>query len=154
MHNELKFSKVIETISQLERRIIDRFPNSGLLNVCHGLHETAIDAQHKASVISKPNKYIRIGVVSTIVLFFLILIFSITLFDWQFKKPDVTVVIQMTEALINEIILLGVAIFFLVSLEVRVKRKLALKALYQLRDRGAPHNLIPIFTMGQIPAFS
>jgi len=42
--------------------------------------------------------------------------------------------IQATESAVNEIILLALAIFFLVSSETRLKRRLALRALHRLRS--------------------
>jgi hypothetical protein len=42
--------------------------------------------------------------------------------------------LQASESLINDVVFLGVAIFFLVSLETRVKRKRALAALHRLRS--------------------
>jgi hypothetical protein len=44
------------------------------------------------------------------------------------------VALQASESLINDLVFLGVAIFFLVSLETRVKRKRALAALHRLRS--------------------
>jgi hypothetical protein len=47
---------------------------------------------------------------------------------------EVAVALQASESLINDLIFLGIAIFFLVSLETRAKRRRALGALHRLRS--------------------
>ena len=44
-----------------------------------------------------------------------------------------TELVQALEAGINDVVLIGAAIFFLVTLETRVKRRRALKAIHELR---------------------
>jgi len=78
--------------------------------------------------------WIRTGVVATILSFVALLFYTISVFEWEMSKPDLVEVIQITEALINDILLVGAALFFLISFETRTKRKSLLEALHQLRS--------------------
>ena len=90
--------------------------------------------KQESKKISKPNLWIRSGVIFTILSFLILLFYTVSIFDWQTRKPNLVEVIQITEALINDILLVGAALFFLISFETRTKRKLVLEALHQLRS--------------------
>ncbi len=134
MYKELRIAKVIDTISKLEIRIKERFPDSGISAVCAELHRTAIGAQDRIDDLSKPNKWTRVGVVTVIVSFIAILSYTLSIVQWEYSKPNLVELIQLTEALINDIVLVGAALFFLITLEQRLKRKSVLKALHELRS--------------------
>lgn len=61
------------------------------------------------------------------------------------KKPeggfDAAQFIQLLESAINDVILIGAAVFFLTSLETRLKRQKTLKALHQLRALVHIHDM-------------
>ena len=57
---QLQPEKIIDTISLLEKRIHDRFPNSGLEKVCHNFLHVAMDSKQNIEWISKPNISLRI----------------------------------------------------------------------------------------------
>ncbi len=134
MYKELNFQKVITTITKLENRIKERFPDSSISRVSEELHETAKGAQSKIEDIAKPNLWIRAGVIVTITSFIILLIYTFSVFEWKLKKPGLVDIIQITEALINDVLLVGAALFFLISFETRTKRKSVLEALHQLRS--------------------
>jgi hypothetical protein len=134
MYKELKIKKVIKTIDKLNKRIDERIPGSSLSQVCFGLHRTAVEAQNRIADLLKPNKYIRISVVSVIIVFITLLIYTFSILEWQFSKPNITELIQITEALINDIILVSAALFFLITIEKRMKRRDILEELHQLRS--------------------
>jgi len=134
MYKELNFKKVISTITKLKIRIKERFPDSSISRVSQELHQTAIGAQSNLIEIAKPILWIRVGVVSAIIVFLFLFFYTISIFEWQLSKPNLAEVIQITEALINDILLVGAALFFLITLETRTKRKKVLQALHQLRS--------------------
>lgn len=134
MHKELKPDKIITTIAKLESRIKERFPNSGIGRVCGELHFTANNAQSRIDALLKPNRWIRAGIVVAVVIFVGMLVFTVNIVEWEYSKPNITEVIQITEALINNIILVGAALFFLLTFERRLKRKQVLRALHELRS--------------------
>lgn len=134
MHEALKLDPIVETIATLERRINERLPESGLGEVCHDLWATARLAEPRIEALHRPNLYIRLGVFVALVGFIALLVYTAMAVEWSMGKPSLTELIQVTEALINDILLLGAAIFFLVTMEKRSKRKAALAALHELRS--------------------
>ena len=133
-YRSLDVEKVIETIRHLDLRIQDRFPNSGLGKVCGELEDLAEVTKQRIEWIKTPKMWIRIGIGSIIVLMIVILVYTISTF--KVASGDFTVgdLVQISEAGINDIVLIGAAIFFLFSVENRVKRGRALKVLYELRS--------------------
>ncbi|WP_378176895.1 hypothetical protein [Aquimarina sp. SS2-1] len=125
--------KIIHTIALLEKRIDDRFPDSGLKKVCHDFVQTARASKQNIDWISKPNLSLRIFAYLVILIGLGGLIYSITYVDLQIKNTTLANIVSISEAIFNDIILIGAAIFFLVSLETRLKTKRALKALNELR---------------------
>ena len=134
MYTEIRFDKVLETIQALEYRITERFPDSGISRVCCELNSIAVESQDRINNILKPNLLVRLGVVATLIAFFTMLVYTAIVVGWEFSKPNLTDIIQITEALINDILLVGAALYFLITFEKRLKRKSVLQALHQLRS--------------------
>ncbi len=134
MHEVLKLEPIVETIATLEKRIDERLPASGLSEVCHELWNTARGAEQRIVALTRPNLVIRSGVILALAGFVALLLYSATTVEWAMGKPDLSELIQVTEALINDIVLMGAAVFFLVTIEKRAKRKSALSALHELRS--------------------
>jgi hypothetical protein len=122
----LDSKKIIETISLLEKRISDRFPDSGLGATVRQFLDTANKTQKNVDRISSPN--IPVRVLSTLVIAIGLggLAYSITYIDIHIKNTTL-------EAIFNDLLLLGAAVFFLVTTESRLKRKRAIRALNELR---------------------
>lgn len=129
----LEPEKIIKTIDQLEKRISDRFPNSGLQNVCFQFLQTAQKTKNNIHWISAPNIPLRIFSYLIIALGLGGLLYSITYIDLKIENNTLDNMVAVSEAIFNDLILLGAAIFFLVTLESRYKTKRALKSLNELR---------------------
>ena len=84
--------------------------------------------------ISKPNIPIRLTSILIIVLGLAGLIYSLTFLDLKISDTTITTIVTVSEAFFNDIILIGAAIFFLITFETRLKRKRALDALNELRS--------------------
>lgn len=134
MYKELKVEKITGTILKLKTRINDRFPESGIKGVCEELLQCAKEIEAKIDYISKPNRWLQAAVFTVVLVFAAILVYSISVMEWEFSKPSLAELIQITEALINDIILVGAALFFIFTIENRIKREKALKELHQLRS--------------------
>ncbi|MBV1911656.1 MAG: hypothetical protein KUG78_20355 [Kangiellaceae bacterium] len=133
MYRNIDFIKVRNTLSRLHDRIVERFPESGLHRVCEELMVVFQETKPNLAIIQKPNYWLR-GLVAVMVsLVLLMIIYALTLFDFDFSKIKFTEVIQVTESAVNDVILIGLAIFFLVSLETRLKRSKAINSLNELR---------------------
>jgi hypothetical protein len=69
-----------------------------------------------------------------VVLFSSALIYTLSLFEWEFSEPTLAEIIQITEALINDVTSLGTTLFFLLTLEQRQQRGSILKELHNIRS--------------------
>lgn len=130
---QLKPEKILETISKLENRIADRFPDSGLRKTCRSFLESAEKTKKHIVWIAKPNLYIRISSYLIILAGIAILIYSLSHLDLKIQNTKLTNIVTLTESIFNEIVLLGAAIFFLVTVESKIKRQRAIKSINELR---------------------
>ena len=133
MYRILNPDKTIETIEKLHSRIEERFPLSGLANVCKELCIAATNSKERAEWIAKPNYALRAFAGLIVIFIILGLIYSISMMDITIKSIDGGEFVQVTDAALNDLVLIGAAIFFLISVEIRVKRSRVLEALHELR---------------------
>ncbi|MCF8277740.1 MAG: hypothetical protein K9J17_13485 [Flavobacteriales bacterium] len=125
--------KIIETIDRLEKRIADRFPNSELRRTCQQFLETASKSKQNIEWIASPNIPLRLFSALLILIGLGGLFYSITYIDLRIQNTTLANVVTISEAIFNDLVLIGAAIFFLVNIESRVKRGRALKSLNELR---------------------
>lgn len=133
MYRNLDSEKIIGTIDRLSKRIDERFPGSGLGRVCKELLTIAGESQQRSAWIAKPQKSVRVMVGVLIALIVVVLILVLANSTLPAKGFDFVVLLQVSEAGINVFIILGAAILFLITSEVRIKRSRALKAIHELR---------------------
>ena len=128
-------AKVIDTIAALHRRILERFPGSGLAKVCEVLHTTAKQNSARAQQISHSNLPLRLAIVLLLAAGAAGLAW-IAYYIYLFPRSadNVYSVLQGLEAAANLAVLLGAAIFFLFRIEQNLKRRDALQALHELRS--------------------
>jgi len=131
-YNILDTGRIDKTISRLLKRINERFPNSGLGKVGADFHEFSKHCAENIEWISRPIYWIRILTYFFIGLAVVGLIYSVTLLEFE-VTPTFSNVAGVVEAVVNDLVLLGAGIFFLVTLENRVKRTRAIKSLNELR---------------------
>lgn len=133
MYRTLDSEKILKTISTLNRRIAERFPESGLNRVCEELLTIAGESQTRIAWIGQPHPALRIiiGALVTLMVGVLVLVFANT--AWPRNGFDLVVLVQASEAGLNVFILVSAAILFLVTAETRIKRRRALKAIHELR---------------------
>jgi len=129
----LDYNKIIETLERLERRISERFPDSGLRLVINDFLGIARESKKNIEWISKPHLIIRFLTYFIIGIAFAGILYSITRINFKFDLNTLSNFITTSEALFNELVLIGAAIFFMVTIETRVKRKKASKFLNELR---------------------
>lgn len=129
----LDSKKIIETIQLLSIRIGERFQNSGLLNVSKNLLKIAKDTDNIILWIEKPNYLYRVGVGIFITAAIAGLVYTILRLKIESNIFTFSTFIAISEAALNEIVILGALIIFLVSVEVRAKRKKVIAALNRLR---------------------
>ena len=131
----LDAGRVIATAATLQRRIAERFPDSGLSRLALEVHETAHRSADIARRLSEPILWLRalVALCSTLA----VAAFVGTLFFLQGTTKvfsSVAEFFQGLDAFINELVFVGLALLFLFTVENRIKRSRALKSLYLLRS--------------------
>jgi hypothetical protein len=134
VYRTIRAEKVIGTAASLTERVRARFPESGLLQVAEEILAVAREADDRCRQIQRPDVRLRVGVILLIVLGIAgvaaIVVVNVRMTDsiW-----DISNFAEASEALLGDIVFLGAAVAFLVTLENRIKRKRALNAINELR---------------------
>ncbi|WP_395749290.1 hypothetical protein [Prosthecobacter sp.] len=135
-YSQLNPELIVATVEQLSRRIEERFPEAGLRQVSAHLCHIARDARQRVVESARRSISIHLSILLLLGLFAAGVLMSISQLRIQFQPGSVTWLefIQAMESGINDVIFIGAGIFFLVSLESRIKRRRILKALHELRS--------------------
>lgn len=135
MYCSLEPDKIIKTLVSLEQRISLRFPASGLARVCAELVSLARDTQARTGTIAKSNPFVRSGSWLAILAGLALLVALGTSIVTSTKtSDDLYGTLQGIDAAFNLLVLLGAALFFLITLENRLKQRQALMALHEFRS--------------------
>ena len=133
----LDSSHIIATSERLVRRIDTRFPNSGLGAVSRDFLTLSRECAQEAARISQPHWPIRIGI-GLLVIVLLVASVMLLIRPWLVGLPaafdDTGEYFQVIESSVNDIIFAGIAVFFLFTIEARLKRQRALRWIHQLRS--------------------
>lgn len=131
----LRDDRIVETVSKLQIRVSERFPESGLSNLCAHLNHVALSAAERSVWIGQPILWIRVVGYSLAIGLIAVLI-AIAAHAAQLRTDGITFIdfIQTFESGVNEIAFVCIAIYFLTSLETRIKRRRALAAVHELRS--------------------
>ena len=134
MYRTLKPDLIVATLDKLQTRIEQRFPGKGLARVCAELREVARKSHERAEKIASPAYGLRAATGAMILAGLAMLGYvGYLLLSTKKTSEDLFSTIQAVDATFNIVILTGASIFFLVSLEERMKRRRALRALNELR---------------------
>lgn len=127
---------VVATAERLERRVGERFPGRGLARVARDLAMLARAHEARAGSIRRPAWGIRAGI-AALLLFVLCgaawLVAALRSERVVWSSGAASDLLQGVEAGVGVLVFLGAAVVFLLSLELRVKRRRALEALHELR---------------------
>ena len=129
MYRSLDPEKTIATLKTLENRIEERFPGASLRKVCQELLTISQETCGRIRWLSKGHAGIRVAV-------FLVLGLAVWLGWYLVRRVKVHTdgfSIEELEAATNAVFLIGAALFFLFTLESRIKRRRVLKAINELR---------------------
>lgn len=129
----LEPSRIIETVRALGDRVSERFPGSGLSRLAVQMLGIAQRTVENVRWVQQPILWVRVAVGLVIVLLMALLAGIAVRLDVRAEGVGTLDLLQATEAIINELILLGAAVLFLVTVEGRIKRRRALQALRELR---------------------
>jgi len=134
MYRKLDADLIVATVRRLRERVTERFPDSGLSRVSLELEQVSSTAAARASRIAQRNYWLRGCVMFFIVVFGVVLFLMARQVRVSVQVSNIAELLQGADAGLNMLILLGGAIFFLISLEQRIKRRRALKAVHELRS--------------------
>ena len=120
---------ISETVDRLSRRIKERSPKAGLSEVCNHLAVIANDASCQAADISQPIIAVRVVVGLLIGLIGLGLVATVTTLESPAAQLDFLSFVLVLESDIKDVVLISIGVYLLVSLERRIKKVRALKAI-------------------------
>jgi len=129
MYRALNPEKTTQTLQTLSKRIEERFPGASLGNVCRELLQIARETHERVNWTARSLPWIRAGVCSVIIAAVAALWFAVRYIKLQ-GQPE----LEELDAGFNVLVLFGASLFFLLSLESRIKRHHILQALHELRS--------------------
>lgn len=132
----LKEAHIIETIGRLQLRISERFPKSGLCSLCGELLDVARRASERSAKIGRPIVWIRISAYALAIASIILLIWFAAYWasGHRIEIRETSELVATLEAGANVLLLFGATLYFLISLENRIKRRRALSAIHELRS--------------------
>lgn len=135
-YSKLDTAPIRATIEQLHARIRERFPESGLSRVSAELVGIAGENENVIAELRRPIWWLRAAAVLALIALLALAVWVFYSFTRMADTGSGTLgdLLQAVDAAINELIFLGLAVFFLTSLEVRFKRRRALRMLHRLRS--------------------
>jgi hypothetical protein len=133
-YRQLDEAQILVTLTRLRDRIAERFPQSGLAGVANELLELGRETAAFVAYLRRPLWPVRCAVAAVIGLLAMVLFAVVVSVRLPTGIDGLAVFAQATEAAINDLIFLGAILFFLGTLENRLKRRKALAALHQLRS--------------------
>lgn len=134
MYRSLNPAAIVTTCGTLCSRIAERFPDSGLSRVSNELLTVARESSEKIERLRRPNWPIRIGVILGLALAVAAAAGVVLSMRVQANVGGLSDLLQGLEAGVNDMIFMGLAVFFLFTVENRLKRRIALRSLHELRS--------------------
>jgi hypothetical protein len=134
MYRQLDPAQIIATARTLSNRIADRFPGSGLSRVSIELLDVARESHASIERTSRPYWPLRLLAFSGLVLLIAIVATALSSIPLRGSTGGWVELAQGVEAVVNEVVFLAIAVFFLFTLESRRRRRRALRAIHELRS--------------------
>lgn len=134
LYRTVDAERVIETARQLEARIADRFPESGLRKVARELIALGQDISREVRELEAPIRWLRVMIAATIVLGIAIIAFVMTILSFDSISTGAFDFVQGIEAAMNTVLLVGLGLITLVQTEIRLKRRRVFSGLHALRS--------------------
>lgn len=133
-YRELDAQQIIATISRLENRIRERFPDRHLDQVAAQLSEFAREAGANIRWYLRPHIPLRLLIAFFVAVIPAVLFFVVVLGHFEPVSIQLHEFIQTTEAMLASIVFIGAAVIYLMSLERRIKRNRVIGHLDELRS--------------------
>lgn len=134
MYRKLNPVYIVATLQTLGNRIRERFPESNLNRICEEMLGIAAESDSRVQRLRRPIWWLRIGIALVILATVGVIVAFARELSVSMKVETIAELLQGLDAGVNEIILLSLALYFLFSLERRLKQREALRALHELRS--------------------
>jgi hypothetical protein len=167
-YRTLDEAAVAQTIERLGQRVETRFPGSGLSRVCRELGAIADRAAETSAWIRRPILPLRVATSLLAALLLAGLVVTLVTLSAPVGPLGLPQLVQTIESGVNDLVFVAIAVAFLLTLEARLKRRRALRAVHELRsiahvidmhqltkdpewvlDRGPETGVIPPRTMSR-----
>ncbi len=125
--------RIVDTVGILHRRIDERFPASGLEGVCAQLLSIAERTRDRLTWVGTPILYLRAATWLAAALVVVAVVAAFATLRPSGGALSALDAVQLMESGLQDAVFIGVGLFFLVSLENRVKRRRALGFIRELR---------------------
>lgn len=135
MYSELNLAQIQLTLVNLRSRIGERFPDSGLEKVAAELCTIGEQTGPIIERARRPHWPVR-TLVGAIVLVIVVLVGGLVWFvaSQPFDLDGMGDLLQVLESAAQDLIFLSIALYFLFTIEGRLKRRTALRELHRLRS--------------------
>lgn len=126
---------IVKTVERLHARIVERFPQSGLAAVCADLARTARATAARVEALARPNFALRALALFAVMLGIAAQVYVARLIDWAgvLRRADAVGITQGLDSIVNLLLLAFAAIWFVLTLEQRLKRRQVQLRLHELR---------------------
>lgn len=134
MYRTLDPNQIIKTLMTLNQRIEDRFPSSGLSQVCAELVLLARETESRIAATSRPNVALRIAIASVLAAGILMLSKVGAIIELKRESENLSGVLQGVDSAFNILLLTGGGMLYLTTLESRWSRHKIMTHLHELRS--------------------
>jgi len=133
-YRALDAASIVATAHRLRQRIAERFPQAGLGRVAAELCAVAEETSARLAELERPRWGIRLGTWLLTLFILIVALLAISRLRAPESLHDLGAFVQVLESGINDAVFVGIAVAFLVTIEARLKRQQALRAIHELRS--------------------
>lgn len=134
MYRSVDPESVVRTVERLRDRIEERLPGSGLSGVARELLDVARNSAARAMWTAKPLLPLRAAMVLLVGLMVAGLWAAASSLRLSTHVQSLVELVQAIESSINDLVFAALAVYFIGSIENRIKRSRVLAALHELRS--------------------
>ena len=145
-HFQLEADRIVMTCELLLERISYRLPGRNLVGVAWTLRQAAGQAVHRAEAIQRPN--IALRVIEGVLVLGMVAVVVKVMGYLHFTDASGWDILEGIDAGVSTMIYLGLATIFVMSLETRLRRRKALRAIHELR---ALAHVVDMHQLGKDP---
>lgn len=125
---------IIATAGRLELRVADRFAERGISRLAAELVDIAGETRDRVAGLRRPKRALRAAIALAAAAVLVALVVTAAQVESGARFDRVNDLLGLVENLIQDVVFLGLGAVFLFGIEGRVKRRIALAGLHELRS--------------------